>query len=341
MILVGERLAARARRADRRRRRWRRATGARLAWVPRRAGERGALEAGCLPNLLPGGRPVADAAARVDVAAAWGVDHLPDDARPRHRRDPRRGRRRRARRPGRRRRRARRPARPGRRARGARRRPASWSASSSASRGHRARRRGASRSRRSTEKAGTFVNWEGRPRPFDAGAARRRRRCPTCGCWPASPRRSGTRWASAPSPTSAAELDGARPLGRRRAPSAPAAPEADGAPARRGRGSCWPPGSSCSTTGRMQDGEPRPCAATARTPVARVSAGDARRARRRPTATRSPADRGSITLPVEVADLPDGVVWVPANSHGQRPSRRRVGLRRDRVAVTAIEGATP
>src|SRR5699024_420603 len=31
------------------------ATGARLAWVPRRAGERGAVEAGCLPGLLPGG----------------------------------------------------------------------------------------------------------------------------------------------------------------------------------------------------------------------------------------------------------------------------------------------
>ena len=48
------------------------ATGARLAWVPRRAGERGAVEAGALPGLLPGGRPVADAAARADVAAAWG-----------------------------------------------------------------------------------------------------------------------------------------------------------------------------------------------------------------------------------------------------------------------------
>ncbi|MDQ3481561.1 MAG: molybdopterin-dependent oxidoreductase, partial [Actinomycetota bacterium] len=33
-----------------------------------------ALEAGLLPNLLPGGRPIADAAARVDLAAAWGLD---------------------------------------------------------------------------------------------------------------------------------------------------------------------------------------------------------------------------------------------------------------------------
>jgi NADH-quinone oxidoreductase subunit G len=50
---------------------------ARVAWVPRRAGERGAVEAGTLPGLLPGGRPVSDAAARVDVAAVWDVESLP------------------------------------------------------------------------------------------------------------------------------------------------------------------------------------------------------------------------------------------------------------------------
>jgi len=50
--------------------------GARLAWIPRRAGELGAIEAGCLPNVLPGGRTL-DAAARVDVQTTWGVDHLP------------------------------------------------------------------------------------------------------------------------------------------------------------------------------------------------------------------------------------------------------------------------
>ena len=52
-------------------------TGAKVAYIPRRAGERGALEAGALGNVLPGGRPVMDAAARVDIAAAWGVDSLP------------------------------------------------------------------------------------------------------------------------------------------------------------------------------------------------------------------------------------------------------------------------
>jgi len=52
-------------------------TGARVAWVPRRAGERGALDAGALAGLLPGGRPLEDAQARAQVAAAWGV--RPDD----------------------------------------------------------------------------------------------------------------------------------------------------------------------------------------------------------------------------------------------------------------------
>jgi NADH-quinone oxidoreductase subunit G len=53
------------------------ATGALLGWVPRRAGERGAVEAGLLPSLLPGGRPVTDPAARVDSAAIWGVADVP------------------------------------------------------------------------------------------------------------------------------------------------------------------------------------------------------------------------------------------------------------------------
>ena len=52
-------------------------SGAKIAWVPRRAGERGAIEVGAIGNLLPGGRPVSDATARVDLAAAWGVDSLP------------------------------------------------------------------------------------------------------------------------------------------------------------------------------------------------------------------------------------------------------------------------
>jgi NADH-quinone oxidoreductase subunit G len=73
VILVGERVAGSAGAAtavlalaDR--------TGAALAWVPRRAGERGALDAGALAGLLPGGRPLTDATARVQVAREWGVE---------------------------------------------------------------------------------------------------------------------------------------------------------------------------------------------------------------------------------------------------------------------------
>ncbi|WP_436492495.1 NADH-quinone oxidoreductase subunit G [Actinokineospora sp. HUAS TT18] len=48
-------------------------TGAKLAWIPRRAGERGALDAGAVPTLLPGGRQVTDDAARAEVEQAWGL----------------------------------------------------------------------------------------------------------------------------------------------------------------------------------------------------------------------------------------------------------------------------
>jgi NADH-quinone oxidoreductase subunit G len=51
--------------------------GGRFAWVPRRAGDRGALDVGARPDLLPGGRPVGDAAARGELAEAWGGE-LPE-----------------------------------------------------------------------------------------------------------------------------------------------------------------------------------------------------------------------------------------------------------------------
>ncbi|CAM5541728.1 NADH-quinone oxidoreductase subunit G [Streptomyces avidinii] len=76
VIVVGERLAgvpgaltAAVRAAA--------ATGATLVWIPRRAGERAAVEAGALPSLLPGARPATDPRARDEVAAAWGLDELP------------------------------------------------------------------------------------------------------------------------------------------------------------------------------------------------------------------------------------------------------------------------
>jgi len=75
VILAGERLAtspgalSAAARLE--------ARGARLAWIPRRAGERGALDAGCLPTLLPGGRPVTDPVARQQLSDVWNAAELP------------------------------------------------------------------------------------------------------------------------------------------------------------------------------------------------------------------------------------------------------------------------
>ena len=76
LILVGERLAtvpgaltAAARLAT--------ATGAKLGWVPRRAGDRGSVDAGLLPNLLPGGGDVDNETDRSALASYWNVDALP------------------------------------------------------------------------------------------------------------------------------------------------------------------------------------------------------------------------------------------------------------------------
>jgi NADH-quinone oxidoreductase subunit G len=76
VILLGERLAT-VEGAFSAAVRLARATGARLAWIPRRAGDRGAVEAGCLPGLLPGGGLASYAADREQLARYWGVEALP------------------------------------------------------------------------------------------------------------------------------------------------------------------------------------------------------------------------------------------------------------------------
>ena len=308
VILVGERLAtvpgalsAAAGLAAR--------TGARLAWVPRRAGDRGAVETGCLPNLLPGGRPVADPAALVDAAATWGVDALPDapgrDADaivaalrsgelgglvvggldPDDTADP----------------------------------AATRAAVGAASFVVVLELRETELTRSAdvvfpvapvADKAGTFVTWEGRPRPFAAVF---------------------TRATSLPDlrvlAGIAEELD--RPLGFRTVEEARAQMEEmgpwDGERATLGGFETGASAPSSTTeglalatwkllvdNGSMQDGD-KAYRATGRAPVARLSrsAYDAVG----PTVTLT-GDRGSVTLPAEPADLDDGVVWVPANSFG-------------------------
>lgn len=300
-------------------------TGARLAWVPRRAGDRGAVEAGALPNLLPGGRPVTEAAARVDLAAAWGVDSLPakvgrdgnaivaalakgelggvvvggvdpDDTAD----------------------------------------PAAFRAALAAAGfvvSLELRETDVTRVADVvlpvapvTDKSGTFVTWDARPREFAAVFSN-----------PASlpdlrvlagiadelaGLGQGSRLGFRTVADVRAEMqslgpwDGARPaLDAGKAPKPAKAPRKGETPFAL---ATW---KQLVDLGSMQDGEEH-LRATARTPVARLSRASYESVLgmldtatdHRVTVT---GDRGSITLPVVVADLPDGVVWVPARSTGR------------------------
>ena len=309
LILVGERLAtspgalsAAGRLAA--------STGARLAWVPRRAGERGALEAGALPNLLPGGRPVADARARAATAAAWGVDRLPDTvgrdteailaaARVGELQallvggveladlpDP----------------------------------AAALAAVESASFVVSLELRESDVTRRAdvvfpvapaVEKAGSFVNWEGRQRRFEA--ALRTNAIPDSRVLNFLADEVGVDLGL---PTAeAADADRAR-LGLWSGQRV-AAPQISPEPVHPRAGEVVLAGwRMLLDAGRLQDGEPH-LAGTARPAVARLSAataGDVGVAAGELVAVST--ERGAVTLPVEITDMVDGVVWLPLNSAG-------------------------
>jgi NADH-quinone oxidoreductase subunit G len=85
--------------------------------------------------------------------------------------------------------------------------------------------------------------------------------------------------------------------------------------------------------GRLQDGE-KFLAATARRPVARLSAATAREIGVREGETVAVStDAGSILLPLEIAELPDRVVWLPTNSPG---SHVRATLSADTGSIVAL-----
>ncbi|SED59225.1 NADH-quinone oxidoreductase subunit G [Ruania alba] len=318
VILAGERLAgvpgaftALLRLAE--------ATGARVAWVPRRAGDRGAVEAGLLPHLLPGGRPVADAQARVDVGAVWGVDSLPET--------------------------------PGRDLTGILEAARDGDLGALLVGGVDLEdlpdpalaeealaavgtviqlevRRSAVTDHADvvlpvappTYKGGTFLTWEGRPRPFDAVFEGR-----------LSDARVLDMVASAAGATLGgrslealhAELaefsgwDGAKPAAPTVEPAAPA--ETD---PRVGAGSAvlatW---RMQLDSGRGQDGEPH-LAGTARRPVALLSAATAAEVGVSDgDGLRVNGPSGSIELPATITTMPDRVVWLPQHSPGSSVHR--------------------
>lgn len=336
VILVGERLAeipgalsAAATLAS--------ASGARLAWIPRRAGERGALDAGALPTLLPGGRHVTQPGHRALVEQVWGGVTV--------------------------------PAEPGRDVTGI---------LTAARDGHLAgllvggvdpddlpdpdlarAALGAAgfvvsleiRPSAVTEhadvvlpvapameKAGTYVNWEGRRRPFDltlrgTGALTDGRvlhalaeeldaelNLPTVEATQAE----------------LAELSPVVPMTDR--PADPAyTPEARAEPAA---------GQAVLATwrllldqGSLQDQEPH-LAGTRREPAARLSAATAAEVgvtEGQPVAVRGA--RGTITLPARITDMPDRVVWVPANSP-ESAVRVTLGVRAGAVVDLSSGGSS-
>jgi NADH-quinone oxidoreductase subunit G len=306
------------------------ASGARLAWVPRRAGERGAVEAGALPGLLPIGRPVTDPAARAEVARTWGKSSLPgapgrDTAAilaaaaghelaalvvagvdPADLPDPR----------------------------------AALHAIETAPFVVSLELRASSVTDRAdvvfpvaavAEKAGTFVNWEGRGGSFgqalkvpevrtdlyvlgaiademdvhlglpDAAAARAE--LASLGTW------HGPR----PEP----------PVATTAWPGVPPAHRLDGSGVLDVRLATW---HQLLDSGRMQDGEPY-LAGTARPAVARMSAATAAEAGAADGDKVTVAtDRGSVTVPVEIVPMTDDVVWLPAAGLGPAGSTIRAEL---------------
>lgn len=306
------------------------ATGAKLAWVPRRAGERGAVEAGALPGLLPAGRPVADAGARAEVARTWGVSALPgepgldtagmlsaaaDDrlgalvvagVDPYDLPDPR----------------------------------AALEVLEASPFTVSLEQRASAVTDRAdvvfpvaavAEKPGTFVDWEGRARPFETalrgtgaladldvlravademdvhlglpGPDAARRELETLGRW------SGERTAA---PTASPVLASRPDRGQAVLAS-------------------W---HLLLDAGRLQDGEPY-LAGTAKSAYARMSAMTAQEAG---VADGGPltvaTERGSVTLPLIVTDMPDRVVWLPTNSSGCAVRRQLAAGVGDLVTVT-------
>ncbi len=313
VILVGERLAtspgALTAAAGLARR-----TGAKLAWVPRRAGDRGAVEAGCLPNLLPGGRPITDAAARVDAATTWGIESLPEQ--------------------------------PGRDADGIvaaavsgelgalvvagvdpddTADPVATLAALDAARfvvslevlpsAVTERADVVFPVAPVAEKEGTFVNWEGRTRPFGKALANPnalpdlRVLAGIADELAAAGHGSGLGFRTVAEARDRMQemgpWDGDRPeLGE---------PTAAGDEAAQKKGLALATWKQMLDNGTLQRGD-EALRATARMPVARVSETvyDACG----PVVTLT-GDRGSVTLPAEVTDIADDTVWVPANSFGR------------------------
>ena len=327
-------------------------TGTRVAWVPRRAGDRGALDAGAFPTLLPGGRAVTDGLARAQVEDVWGapipvatglsavaalaaagdgtldallvagVDpgDLPDPA-------------------------------------------AALAALDAARLVVALDLRSSAVTERAhvvlpvlpvAEKDGTFRDWEGRPRRFARTLRPTGQGMPDHRVLDLLAREMGLDLQLGDVATIDAELTR---LGGWNGYRAPAATPADTVPADTvpvdgagGEISAEGPADDADAVvlatwpllldlGRMQDGEPF-LAGTARRARALVSATTAKEAGLTPGGRVTvSSERGSITVPVDVAEMPDRVVWLPTNSVGCAVRRDLAGGSGARVTLAAADEA--
>lgn len=313
VIVVGERLAtspgaltAAARLAA--------SSGARLAWIPRRAGEPGALHAGCLPNLLPGARSVADPAGRLEICEIWCSAELPagigrdtsaileaaahgdldalviGGVDPADLADP----------------------------------PAALAAIEAAGFVVSLEVRESAVTAVAdvvfpvapvAEKAGSFINWEGRVRPFDAALS--------------STALSDLRVLHSLSvelgrdlglPTVEQARDELTRLGHGTSHADSAVVTVEAKPPLHPGEAVLAGWRMLLDAGRLQDGEPY-LAGTARPPVARMSAATAAAIGATAAVTVS-TGRGALRLPLVVTDMPDQVVWLPLNSTGSAVHRQ-------------------
>nr|MDT0661372.1 NADH-quinone oxidoreductase subunit G [Micromonospora sp. DSM 115978] len=336
VLLVGERLAsvpgglsAAAALAAR--------TGAKLAWVPRRAGDRGAIEAGCLPNLLPGGRPVTDPAARAELTGAWDVaaGTIPSRAGrdtdeilaaaaagrlgalvvagvdPADLADPRQ-------------------------------------AEAALDRvpflvSLELRRSAVSRRANVVlpvapvvEKAGSFLDWEGRLRTFEA--VLNTTAMNDARVLDALAAQLGVQLGTGDVNTTRREL-GTLPSTRAERPAAPSVAPAD--PVRPGTGEAvlatW---HQLIDLGTLTDGDEH-LGGTARPPVVRLAKETAAALG---VADGDPVtvgtDRGALTLPAELTEMPDSVVWLPTNSPGSTV-RRSLGVTSGALVRVSAGAAGP
>ena len=307
-------------------------TKARVAWIPRRAGERGAVEAGALPGLLPGGADAASAQAREVVAGVWGVASLPKA-------------------PG---------------------RDATRILEDAAQGGlgallvggvnlsdltptattalKKARFVVSLEVRRSdvtafadvvfpvappSEKAGTFVNWEGRLRTFEPalqGDALSDHRV-----LDALAREMGHVLGTPTAEAARAELKAllAAEAPKVAPPKVPV-PAAASRPAA-ARGVLLASWHMLVDAGALQDGEPY-LAGTGHVPVARMSPTTAKAVGASDIVRIAGEGRSSITLPLAVTDgMVDGVVWVPMNSPGSNVARTLGVAPGDSVSVKGAD----